>query len=42
MDEAVSDLLKHHEEFRTEFNTFFPQLHEHAKKFLKQKGFTVR
>lgn len=39
MDEAVNDLIRYHEIFRTEFNTFFPQLHDHANRFLQEKGF---
>jgi acyl carrier protein phosphodiesterase len=35
MDEAVVDLSNYREEFGAEFNAFFPDLHDHAKKFLE-------
>jgi acyl carrier protein phosphodiesterase len=36
MDEAVVDLENNYEEFKTEFETFFPQLHSFSKKYLSR------
>ena len=36
MDEAVIDLENHYEEFKTEFETFFPQLNSFSKQFLSR------
>ena len=38
MDEAVQDLIRHREEFKSEFELFFPELQEHARKFRLSKG----
>ena len=36
MEEAVHDLEKNYEEFKTEFDQFFPLLKQHAKNFLSE------
>jgi len=35
MDEAVNDLRKYYEEFKVEFEAFFPELRTHADEFIR-------
>lgn len=36
MEEASEDLTRHYDAFRTEFNTFFPELRQHTKDWLSE------
>jgi acyl carrier protein phosphodiesterase len=37
MDEAVVDLRKYYDEFKNEFEVFFPELKIHAENFLQSR-----
>lgn len=37
MDEAVNDLRKYYQEFKEEFDTFFPELKAHATQFITER-----
>jgi acyl carrier protein phosphodiesterase len=41
MDEATEELIRYEEDFKREFDIFFPELKQHAEQFLAEKGMPI-